>query len=789
MTIKPLSNRWIAATAAGALAACQAAAAPAALHRAGAAPDALHPPAAAPAMAAPPAAAPAAHPPAAAVPAPAIEAGSGSTAGVRDVKLSFADLGIDSMSLHGVQSSAAINLGIRKDEVVMGAVLHLRLAYSPSLLQDLSHLRISLNGQTISALPLTKADAGREIERDVILDPRYFSDYNQIRVDLIGHYSLECEDPEHSSLWATIGRQSDLTLTLRPIELRDDLALLPAPFFDVHDNRRLVLPIMLPAGATREMVRSAGTAASWFGMLADYRGARFPVTIDSLPGQHGLVFATNASRPAGLQLPQVQEPTVSVIDHPTKPWVKLLVFQGRDDAQLRQAVEGLVLGSAVLSGSSASISKVEYARRAAYDAPRWLRTDRPVKLGELIDGPEQLQAYGVAPGPLSINLRLPPDLFTWNRPGVPVDLHYRYTAPAERDNSLLTVSINKQLLRSYRLPPESESGAAGRFFVPLLQSDGSRESSGLLIPAFQLASENQMQFQFAMDAHREAMCKQVFVDNTREAIDPDSTVDISSFPHYAAMPNLALFANAGFPFTRFADLGETAIVLPDASDRAALEQLFFLLGRMGRQTGAATLAYRLIDAREALDAKDVDLLILSGASSNELLAHWGQSLALVFGKFGRDYRQLGRAPNSMTGPSRPDERTTPPDVVVQADGSLGALMSFESRVTHGRTVVALVGNDEPAAESLVTTLEDDGKVSLIRGELVIVRGDEVQSFAGGDSYYVGSLTWWQWLWFHFSRHALMLTLLALATAVAAGLFIYGRLQRVVSRRLEGRTGA
>jgi hypothetical protein len=64
----------------------------------------------------------------------------------------------------------------------------------------------------------------------------------------------------------------------------------------------------------------------------------------------------------------------------------------------------------------------------------------------------------------------------------------------------------------------------------------------------------------------------------------------------------------------------------------------------------------------------------------------------------------------------------------------------------------------------------------------------VQSYQGKASYFVGSLTWWQWLWFHFSRHALLLTLLSLATAIAAGLFIYGWLQRKVTRRLEGRPG-
>jgi hypothetical protein len=709
---------------------------------------------------------------------------------VREVRIRFTELGAESIMLHGVQSSASVNFGIRADEVVIGATLNLHMTYSPSLLQELSHMRVSLNGQILGVVPMTKNDAGHDVERVVSLDPRYFSDYNQILFDLIGHYSMDCEDPQHSSLWANISRQSELVLTLRSIELRNDLALLPAPFFDRHDNRRLVLPIVLGANASRDMVRSAGVAASWFGVLADYRSARFPVNIGILPSQHALVFATNALQPAQLSLPQVEAPTASIIDNPSNPALKLLVFQGKDEAQLRQAVEGVVLGNAVLTGDRISVAKVAYEHRAAYDAPRWLRTDRAVKLGELIDSPGQLQARGVAPPPLSVNLRLPPDLFTWNKAGVPIDLHYRYTAPSQKDNSLLTVSINNQLLRSYRLLPESESGAAGKFLVPLLQNDGSRESRGLLIPAFQIASDNLMQFQFAMDLHREAMCKEVFVDNTREAIDPDSTVDISAFPHYAALPNLALFANAGFPFTRYADLQETAIVVPETLDRPALEQLFFLLGRMGRQTGAPALSYRLVDAKEAQSAKDLDLLILSGTAAGGLLDQWGKGLALVFGKAGRDFKDPGTASNLGMGGSRQakDAPGQAPNVVVQANGSFGAVMGFESRLSSGRSVVALLGSDAAASDSLISVLEDESKVPLIRGELAVVRNGGVQSYQGNDYYYVGSLSWWQWLWFRFSQHALLLTLVSLAAAVAFALFVYGWLQRVVARRLEGRKG-
>jgi cellulose synthase operon protein B len=707
-------------------------------------------------------------------------------AAIREVRTTFAELGSGPMSLQGVAASGALNFGVRADQLVSGGTLHLRLTASPSLIQELSHIRVTLNNQTVAAVVLNKADAGHEVERAIALDPRYFSDYNHIQFDLVAHYSTDCEDPQHSALWVKVSDASDVTLNVRPLELRDELALLPAPFFDAHDNRGLVLPVVLAAHAPRGVVRAAGVAASWFGALADYRGARFPVSFESLPTGHALVFATNDARPSGLALPAVQAPTVRIVDHPADPTVKLLVFQGRDAAQLRQAVEGVVLGNAVLSGSSATVEAVSYGRRAAYDAPRWLRGDRAVRLGELIDDPGQLQGQGVAPAPMTVNLRLPPDLFTWNKTGVPVDVHYRYTAPAQRDNSVLTVSINNQLLHSYRLLPESEAEGSNRLLVPLLQGDGSRQSHGLLIPAFQLASDNQLVFQFSLDFHREANCKEVFIDNSRESVDPDSTVDISGFAHYTALPNLALFANAGFPFTRYADLAETGFVLGDPGNAASLEELFFLLGRMGRQTGAVALAYQLLDPREALGASGLDLLILSGAGTDELLQHWKKDLPLTLSQLGRDYRQLGPAVRSAAElPSTLSEAGQAPRVQFRTDGPIAGLIGFESPSSRGRSVVALLGRDDAAARALVTALNDNSKVPLVRGELTVVRNDAVQSFESNEVYYVGSLSFWQWLWFHFAHHAGLLILLALAVALASGLLVYGRLERRVKRRLEG----
>ncbi|WP_258402000.1 cellulose biosynthesis cyclic di-GMP-binding regulatory protein BcsB, partial [Burkholderia multivorans] len=128
-------------------------------------------------------------------------------------------------------------------------------------------------------VPFDAAQAGRTVTQDIPIDPRYFSDFNQIGVRLIAHYTLDhCEDPANSALWADVSPTSELILDEAPVRLPNDLALLPAPFFDRRDNGLVRLPFVLPASADSATLRSAGVLASWFGALADYRHARFPVT-------------------------------------------------------------------------------------------------------------------------------------------------------------------------------------------------------------------------------------------------------------------------------------------------------------------------------------------------------------------------------------------------------------------------------------------------------------------------------------------------------------------------------
>ena len=276
----------------------------------------------------------------------------------------FRQLGIDyEMTLRGIQGVAGIFFSVRNDQVINKARLRLRYSYSPALLPEMSHVRVTVNDVTIATIPVPRETAGRELERLIDIDPRLITDYNRINLQLIGHYTTDCEDPDHTSLWANIDRGSEVELTWTPLPLADDLALLPVPFFDSRDAAPLELPFVFAGqSADTDTLESAGIVASWFGALSGYRGARFQALQGQLPvSGNAVVMATRNAAPQGLALPAITGPTLAVMSHPTDPMGKLLLVMGRDAEELRKAATALALGTP-LSGPLAVIDELQIGR-------------------------------------------------------------------------------------------------------------------------------------------------------------------------------------------------------------------------------------------------------------------------------------------------------------------------------------------------------------------------------------------------------------------------------------------
>ncbi|HEX5362790.1 MAG TPA: cellulose biosynthesis cyclic di-GMP-binding regulatory protein BcsB, partial [Gallionella sp.] len=663
------------------------------------------------------------------------------------------------INLRGIESSDTLTLGGRRDELVTRAVLHLSYTYSPALIPGESHLKFLVNDEVVHVLPVTKENAGRKVTQDLEIDPRLFSNLTRLKFEFIGHYTHDCEDPFHSSLWMEINGASQLELTVRPLALKNDLALLPEPFFNARDfNNQLVIPFVFSATPDNDTLNAAGIVSSWFGKLAAWRGARFPSKLDSLPPGHAIVFASNDARPGFLRdYPKITGPALEMITNPADERSKLLLILGRNGAEQKIAAQALVLGNAAWAGSHVSIKNIQQEPvRKPYDAPAWVRMDRPMKFGELVASAQDLQVAGYAPQPIRIPLRLPPDLFTWRSRGVPIDLKYRYTPPLRLSESRLRMSVNGELVKSFTLLPTGDA-EKNRIRLPLIDDMLFGQSQELMLPSFKLGTRNELLFQFSTAAQKEGLCRDYFNENVRDMIDADSKIDFSEFPHYAEMPNLSYFATAGFPFTKYADLSQTIVVLPDQPTAYDIETMLTLLGRMGESTGYPATQFGIAHANEHDRLKNADLLVIGASLKQGLLTQWADKLPVDIQGGALRNSQPKRAASFLFDwfnfETLPD-----PGIMAQQqfgqNGSLAAILGFESPLSAQRSVVAVVSTQPEGLTQTLDALERSN--NNIQGSAVFIHPDKVEGFLVGQTYFIGELPFWTSIWYPFANHPVLL---------------------------------
>ncbi len=703
---------------------------------------------------------------------------------VRDVTYTFAKIAPPpgTFALRSTNPEGVIEFGVRSDEVVTHAMLNLEFTPSPSLTPMESQVKVFLNDELMGVTAITKDQLGKPSRFQLPIDPLYISDFNRLRLVFVGHYQNVCENPTSNTLWLDISKSSSLDLRYQSLPVKNDLSHFPEPFFDARDNRPLTLPVVFAAPPDVAQQRAASILASWFGNQAQWRGQSFPVLYNQLPTQHTVVFATNTQRPDFLKnYPLVKAPTVEIISHPDNPYVKLLLILGRDDNDLVTAAKGIVQGNILFRGQNVTVDNVEQlAPRQPYDAPNWVRTDRPMTFAELQQYPDQLQTTGLLPPPISLSLNLPPDLFLIRSAGIDMRLKYRYTSTRLMDGSRLSISLNNQFVQDYPLSPNMPQDSK-ILRMPLLQGlqDSARQ---LTIPALRLGATNQLRFDFdystLLASGAEGRCETYSTAPNHAVIDGNSTIDFSGYRHFMEMPDLRAFANAGFPFSRMADLSETLVLVPPKPAPSQLTTLLNTVGNIGAQVGYPAVGINIIDDWSQAKDQDADVLIIGTIPPElrddqkiNLLVDQTQSWVKM------PNRQM-RLPGIMAPASDwvADSKAT-----VSSEGAMSAIIGVQSPNFPQRSIVALLADSPHGYSLLNNALLDSGKREAVFGSVAVIRESGVNSLRVGETYDVGHLPWWERIWHTLSTHPVVLAGVAVLVVVIAAMMAW-RLLRLISRR-------
>lgn len=710
----------------------------------------------------------------------------------------------DTLTLSGLRQKAVVEFPMRRDEIIIRAQLHLNWTPSPSLIPMRSQLNLRLNGEFERTLPIHAEDLGKRVTTDIELDPKKLKDFNQLEFEFIGSYADVCENPVHRTLWLTIDRSSSLSLTRQKLRVADELAQLPAPFIDFADHQRINLPIVLPDTPTSNEIEAAGMTASWAGMLSDWRGAEFPVYFDEEPAEsHFIAFMTEQHRPSFLKdRPSPQGPEVAIADAPHSPWAKMLIVAGRDEAELKTAARMLVLNTKLFSGSRSRVERAfEPHPRAPYDAPKWVDITRKIRLGDLTTYPLQLSSRGIEPPAIHVDMRLPPDLFLLTRSTIPFSLKYRFTAPDEDAAAMMTLRINNQITESVPLSAEKSAQAhASVRRIPLVDAFSTLLQE-INVPSIYFNNANTVQFNFdyalSIAGGSPNDCRTVTLLEHQADIDPDSSFDFSGFYHFARMPNLALYAKSGYPFSIHADLSRTLAVLPAAPEPAEVSLLMTALGRIAAQTGAVGSAVEVktgpTPAELKNSSKDIlfigenpeQLLDASASASDNSPSVESTAAYLIEGVQRRLEVPLSVSASAKARRDPVDVKTNAAPALLAANGGAAAIVGFEAPFDGQRSVVALLTTPGDGTRVLLDKLASPQELSDVGGSASLIYGADTVTAYTGPLYYIGDLPWHQRLWYAMLEHPLLLVLGALLCALAVAVIVYAVMRVFVRRRLNG----
>jgi hypothetical protein len=692
------------------------------------------------------------------------------------VVYSFRDLGVaEGLRLVEGDAQGGLTYMVRRDQVVTAARLHLILANSAGF-PDGTRLEVTVNGDPVGSVDVGAAQhAATPVNLPV--DPILLSDYNRIGFRLSGVAPAPCRVGE-SGPWMTIGSASAVDIAADRLPLANDLAILPLPFFDDRDPHAVRASFVFARPPDTKTLEAAGIVASWLGGLAGYRGVHLPALFGAVPTGNAIVFAMAGDSLPGLQLPRAVGPTVALIANPVDPSGKLLLVMGAKADDLKAAAAALALDRhAIRGGDVSAVLPPSVPARIPYDAPAWIPDRRNVKFGAIAPA-SQLQSRGLFPEPIRIDFRSAPDYFNWVDSEIPMMLRFGISPEkfVDLQASRLDVNLNGSPFASV---PLAESGSLFQGMRPVHQGT-------VQIPPFLLTGRNRLSFYF--DMKPSSACVPAAVTTITERIDPDSTIDLSRTPHYAPMPNLSFFANAGFPFTRLADLSESAVVMPDQIKEGDTEAFLDTMALFGESTGYPTLGAVVVQADAVNSVASRNLLLIGDYPRQRLLAAWAGRSGVGMEDGNLEIRPSGlwdRVEGVFDWRNRRSHVAAVNGWLRAAPGGEGALIGFRSPLDGRRSVVAITGTDPAHVVAAAGMLQSNQDIGRVQGDLVLTRGTDIASFRIARGYEVGSLARWSWLRWTLADQPIVIVILLFAACAALSAVAFVILGIKARRRLQG----
>jgi cellulose synthase (UDP-forming) len=706
-------------------------------------------------------------------------------------KLTLKDMGAQKViEMRGPHSYDSVRFILSDALVPRHASLRLVYSFDPRLDKLSASLKVGLNGTTLVTLQpsaMSRLSEGfAEIEIPVPLDQLVRN--NSFTFEFTGGGAMQREDLARTQILARISAASSLEVGGDRLIWQNDLSQLPMPFFDSDLQSTTIIPFVFLTPPGPKTLQAAGIVASWLGLQAGPKPVRFAVSIGQIPAGNVIVFSDNSTTlPQSLQIAAGTSSLLALRTNPSDSLGSALVLAGEDDEQLLAIAQTLALTHKAtatiaakglpLVGESVQIPELTMPdARTKEDAPRWLPIGGAVPFANC-QTPETLQTDGSSPIPVYFHVA--PDLFYGEKQNIKLHLHYRYNALPAAAGSALRVVVNGNLVNEAPLLPGKGITDRDRLiFVPVadIRSFGNTILFNFdFIPANPESAQNQP----STSLSGEILCS--------------SSLDLHGLASWTRMPNLELFAHAGFPFTQFADLSQTTVILPTTPNSQEISLYLHLMGHFGEQTGYPALRIT-VGGPDSVISKARDYLVLGAIANQPAFQSLDPLLRVTLDAHGVEVKEEAGYLSFVSsmeaawsrGWATMLQRAEPQNLPSNIDGIPEAMVEeIESPSSSDRSIVLIVLQQNSSVDAFVDTFLERSQSDDISSSVSLLRNAKFVSYPmEGANYYVGNISWYAMMRIWLTQYFLLLLLVVTALGFLAALWTREWLSRRAHERLK-----
>ncbi|WP_241722616.1 cellulose biosynthesis cyclic di-GMP-binding regulatory protein BcsB [Raoultella sp. HC6] len=707
--------------------------------------------------------------------------------------LNLAQMGMpDGIMLSGGQLQGGASFTLPSDQVVTHAELMLDVRVSPEMAARNATLQLMLNGQPLGTVPL--GTDGADISHfQLDIPAALMVSSNNLSFKVNDGDAMQCLLNARDASGITVLPASRFSWESQPLNISNDLSFFPRPFFDSMQMTPADIAVAYPQNAGADIFSTAALLSSWLGIQADYRGIAFNALRDRLPERNGIIIGHPGDQVGGLTLPQTDRPLLQVVDNPGNPSYKLLLIVGQNDAALRAAAWRLTRGNIAPQTASMTVEPQAIPLGKPYDAPRWIPTDRPVKISELLRKDQSPTVSGVWHEPLRVAFRAAPDLYLWDGETIPLQISYRFPSESwiNEDKSLLSVTLNNTFLNNLSMNKQGPLEKLWRH----LGGDARQERFTIPLAPYLIYGDNQLSLYFNVVPKDNAPCSVLLNNNIKSRITDDSWIDLSNTRHFSLLPNLSYFVGASFPFSRLADYSQTVLLLPEQPSDTQVATLLNLAARSGNATGTALANNRVVlgvpEGGAGLQyLRDRDVLAVSALDqktfNQRLLAN--SPYSPVDNQLSvRESGGWAKVQRWLTGDWT--SASVDADRYFSSSSAWRGFISYRSPWNSQRTVVVAMASNDDQLARLKSDLDSPRINAGIRGDTAVITSDNgVRSFQVSTPFPSGQMPWYMMAIWYANQHSGLLAILGLLATSIIGLALTAMFKRHARKRLSSGDG-